>query len=252
MAGSWAGGKIERADIPGQHRFRRAKDLRYAKDHRIVLLIHMTRCLAIFGLLLMCASVADAGLTQVLLQRQRAADLRLLGAHLVTADGHARYRAQPEVPAPAGVHVTYLGTGGLLIERNGAAILSAPYFANNSLFRVGLWCLAPRNNLVDQYLPALDDVQAILVGHAHYDHLLDLPYLWAGRGRHTQIFGNRSMRNLLHGAHPQPSTWRPVAEQPALQESITRRMEERSVSCPSTRPTRPMSLFRRIRVASSR
>ena len=39
----------------------------------------MTRCLAIFGLLLMCASVADAGLTQVLLQRQRAADLRLLG-----------------------------------------------------------------------------------------------------------------------------------------------------------------------------
>ncbi len=166
----------------------------------------MTRCLAIFGLLLMCPSVADAGLTQVLLQRQRAADLRLLGAHLVTADGHARYRAQPEVPAPAGVHVTYLGTGGLLIERNGAAILSAPYFANNSLFRVGLWCLAPRNNLVDQYLPALDDVQAILVGHAHYDHLLDLPYLWAGRGRHTQIFGNRSMRNLLHGAHPQPST----------------------------------------------
>jgi len=98
----------------------------------------MTRCLAIFGLLLMCPSVADAGLTQVLLQRQRAADLRLLGARLVTADGHARYRAQPEVPAPAGVHVTYLGTGGLLIERNGAAILSAPYFANNSLFRVGL------------------------------------------------------------------------------------------------------------------
>ena len=49
----------------------------------------MTRCLAIFGLLLMCASVAEAGLTQVLLQRQRAADLRLLGAGLVTADGHA-------------------------------------------------------------------------------------------------------------------------------------------------------------------
>ncbi|MBT4611894.1 MAG: MBL fold metallo-hydrolase, partial [Gemmatimonadetes bacterium] len=166
----------------------------------------MRRYLTICSVLLLVATpYAHAGMTETLLQRQRSSDLRVEGDRLVTA-GHAGYRAQPGVPSPAGVHVTYLGTGGVLIERDGAAILTAPYFANNSLFRVGLWCLAPRNELVDEFMPGLGHVQAILVGHAHYDHLLDLPHVWASHGQHTQIFGNRSMCNLLHGAQPQPAT----------------------------------------------
>lgn|GEM_PF-1671378 len=177
-----------------------------AKDRWIVLLMLMRRYLTICSVLLLVATpYAHAGMTETLLQRQRSSDLRVEGDRLVTA-GHAGYRAQPGVPSPAGVHVTYLGTGGVLIERDGAAILTAPYFANNSLFRVGLWCLAPRNELVDEFMPGLGHVQAILVGHAHYDHLLDLPHVWASHGQHTQIFGNRSMCNLLHGAQPQPAT----------------------------------------------
>lgn len=166
----------------------------------------MVRQLTISCILLglMCGA-SDAGLKDFLLQRQSAADLRLNGQRLVTAQGHAGYRAQPSVGFRAGVRITYLGTGGLLIERGDAGILTAPYFANNSLFRVGMWCLAPRNELVDQYLPSLQSVEAILVGHAHYDHLLDLPYVWDAHGRHTRVYGNRSMANLLHGARPRPA-----------------------------------------------
>ncbi|MBT3341993.1 MAG: MBL fold metallo-hydrolase [Gemmatimonadetes bacterium] len=156
-------------------------------------------------LLGLLAGPGMAGVTDVLLQRQHAVDLRLGGLSLVTADGYSGYRPQPAVVSPAGVQIQYLGTGGLLIERGDAAILTAPYFANNSLFRVGMWCLAPRNELVDRYLPDLSRVQAILVGHAHYDHLLDLPYVWQAHARHTTVYGNRSMVNLLHGARPRPA-----------------------------------------------
>lgn len=141
--------------------------------------------------------------------RKRADRLQIDGEHLIT-EGFTRplspFRPQPPVADPKSVTVTYLGSGGFLIARGEAAILTAPYFSGNSMWRVGLWCLAVRPGLIDAYRPDLARVEAILVGHAHFDHLLDVPYLWSTYGRHTTVFGNRSAANILHGAHPRPAT----------------------------------------------
>jgi len=41
-----------------------------------------------------------------------------------------------------------------------------------------------------------DVVLAVLVGHAHHDHLMDLPYVWQKRPGAT-LYGNFTMGNIL-------------------------------------------------------
>lgn len=135
--------------------------------------------------------------------QERADRLSIEGRPLITENVSSapnRFRPQPPVVAPRGIKITYLGTGGFLIERGQRAILTAPFFSNNSLWRVGVWKLDVRENSISRYTPNLKNAQAILVGHAHYDHLLDIPYLWRHHANHTIVYGNRSMGNILAGA----------------------------------------------------
>jgi L-ascorbate metabolism protein UlaG (beta-lactamase superfamily) len=46
---------------------------------------------------------------------------------------------------------------------------------------------------------ALDDVQAILVGHSHYDHLMDVPLLARQFARHARIYGTLTTKRTLMG-----------------------------------------------------
>jgi hypothetical protein len=46
-------------------------------------------------------------------------------------------------------------------------------------------------------LPDLSSVDAILIGHSHFDHLLDLPYILNSGRTPAPVYGNRSMVNLL-------------------------------------------------------
>jgi len=98
-------------------------------------------------------------------------------------------------PAPAGpavpcgntcedrVGVTYLGSGGFLIRHGGDAILTAPFL---SAPRAPELLLPLRTNRprVDSLMRAwvgdtdTGAVRAVLVGHSHYDHVLDLPYIF--------------------------------------------------------------------------
>ena len=135
--------------------------------------------------------------------QERADRLAIGGQPLITENffpAPSPFRAQPPVANPRGIKITYLGTGGFLIERDQSAILTAPFFSNNSLGRVGVWNLDVKEDAISRYVPNLKNVQAILVGHAHYDHLLDIPYLWRHYANHTTVYGNRSMGNILAGA----------------------------------------------------
>jgi mRNA degradation ribonuclease J1/J2 len=68
--------------------------------------------------------------------------------------------------------------GGLLFRRGNDAIMTAPFYSNPNIFRVGLRRpIHSDTNLVERLLPDVSDVRAILVGHAHYDHLMDVPYI---------------------------------------------------------------------------
>src|SRR4051795_3645938 len=91
-------------------------------------------------------------------------------ADLVVSDSSATLRK--------GVHVTYLGTNGYQFESNGHALLVDSYFSRVDFWSVALGAPiqpnAVRINDAMRHL-ASSKVDAILVTHGHFDHLLDVP-----------------------------------------------------------------------------
>jgi len=102
-------------------------------------------------------------------------------------------------PESGEVAFTYLGAGGWLIRHGEASLLTAPFFSNPGLVEVGVGRLATDTAAVDRFLPPVADVPAILVGHAHYDHLMDVPYVARVHAPDARIYGSGTMVNLLRG-----------------------------------------------------
>jgi L-ascorbate metabolism protein UlaG (beta-lactamase superfamily) len=101
------------------------------------------------------------------------------------------------------LQMKYLGVGGFLIQRGDDAILTAPFFSNPSLLRVLLWRIHSDPEQINAFLPPVDHVKAILVGHAHYDHLMDIPYIAQERAPAAKIYGNATMKNILRVVLPE-------------------------------------------------
>lgn len=107
------------------------------------------------------------------------------------------------------ISITYLGVSGLLIEHQGHVLLTAPFFSNPSLAMVRprltrLLRSSPRisadTQAIDKMLPrSADRATAILVGHGHYDHLMDIPYIATKRATASKVYGGPSVRHMLMG-----------------------------------------------------
>lgn len=110
-------------------------------------------------------------------------------------------------PGPEKVEVRYLGVGGYYVRRGTDSILFAPSFTNPSIV-----ALNPANaiqsdtRLVDRCLKKsmseeeLKQLEFILVGHAHYDHLMDVPWVMLQHAPRAKALGSRTMRHTLAGA----------------------------------------------------
>lgn len=107
------------------------------------------------------------------------------------------------------IDVTYLGVSGILIEYEGHALLTAPFFTNPPLSSVArsarrLFLSRPSVSsdpaAIERLLPkTADHASAILVGHGHYDHLMDVPYIATRRAKGAAIYGGPSVRHMLMG-----------------------------------------------------
>jgi len=141
-------------------------------------------------------------------------------------------RPEPAPPPIAGVprvahsplHIRFLGVGGFMLESAGDRILTVPLYTRPGLLEVAAGSVASDAELVVNLLPdaELRDVRAILGGHAHYDHLLDLPAVLA-RAPRASFYGNRAARNILAAYAP-----------------------DRSSRCAGTAPARPMLARSRV------
>lgn len=96
------------------------------------------------------------------------------------------------------LQILYLGSGGYLFRLGEDAILTSPFFSNFSLVELA-FPISPKKELIDRIYPNIPEglVKGILVGHSHYDHLIDLPYIWNQYHKNTPIYGSLTTKNLL-------------------------------------------------------
>lgn len=88
----------------------------------------------------------------------------------------------------AGVSITYLGTAGFVVKAEGRTLVLDPYVSRPSLGRVLRGRLTPDEAAIARFVPEADDV---LVGHAHFDHVLDAPSVCRNTG--ARLIGSRAV-----------------------------------------------------------
>ena len=89
------------------------------------------------------------------------------------------------------VRVRWLGTAGFALEHDGHVLLVDPYLTRASLARCILAPLRPDRGVIRRHVPRAD---AIVLGHTHFDHALDAPYIARTTG--ARVFGSRSAAAL--------------------------------------------------------
>ncbi len=103
------------------------------------------------------------------------------------------FTADAFVP-PAGrapIRVTWLGTAGFAIEHDGFVVLIDPYVTRASMLSCVRAPLRSDEERVRRHAPKAD---AIVAGHTHFDHVLDVPSIALQTG--AKVFGSRSCARL--------------------------------------------------------
>lgn len=114
----------------------------------------------------------------------------LVSAESISSSPHLVADANPGTPPTNGVKITYLGTNGYLLESRDSTIVVDPYFTRAPLWRVALKLRIETSDearaLMKRHL--LRKLDGILVTHAHFDHLLDAP--WLGKKTRSPIIAS--------------------------------------------------------------
>lgn len=97
------------------------------------------------------------------------------------------------------IQVTFLGVGGVLIRWQGASIMTAPLYSNPTVGEMALSEIHADRQLINELMRQdVSGVAAILAGHSHYDHLMEVPYIALHKAMKADIVGNEAMVKLLH------------------------------------------------------
>ena len=109
----------------------------------------------------------------------------------------------------SGLRVDFYGVTCFRLQWHDTAVLVDPFWTYLPLLQVGFGKTPSDPNQVDPYLAQMKDVQSVLVGHSHYDHVLDLPYVAPHLKPNTTVFCNQT---LVHTLAPMdlPLRWQPM------------------------------------------
>lgn len=88
--------------------------------------------------------------------------------------------------------IKYLGTAGFILSDLNRTVVLDPFISRPTLWHTLTQPLLSDPILVQQYIPRADDV---LIGHAHYDHILDAPEVCKQTG--ARLIGSQA--SLMYG-----------------------------------------------------
>lgn len=103
------------------------------------------------------------------------------------------------------LNVLYTGCGGLVINSDSFSVLVDPFYSNKGLPMFWKRLATDKRQadkvgrIIDSECGGTRQISTVLVAHAHYDHVLDLPYMLATclKDSRPRIFGNASTRDAL-------------------------------------------------------
>jgi hypothetical protein len=76
--------------------------------------------------------------------------------------------------------------------------MTGPLYSNPSVPELAFSDIHPDVERVDALLPRdVSDTRAIMVGHSHYDHAMDVPFVALNRARSADILGNAALKKTL-------------------------------------------------------
>lgn len=93
------------------------------------------------------------------------------------------------------IRVTWTGAAGLRFETGREVILIDPYYTRVDIFSTLFKRIAPDPAVIGAALPDPEKVAAIVVGHTHSDHALDVP--WIAARSACKVVGSRSLDTLM-------------------------------------------------------
>ena len=95
-------------------------------------------------------------------------------------------------------NLQFIGAGGVYLSFPQGGVLVDPFYSNPGILSLAsLRTLTPDTQTIDRYLPPLNDINAVLIGHVHFDHALDLPYIAGKLVENARIYGSATLKNSL-------------------------------------------------------
>lgn len=100
--------------------------------------------------------------------------------------------------------VDFLGVTAFGIQYKDRLLLTDPYVSPQPSRNVMFKTIHTDSMAVDKYYNrlGLENTRMVICGHAHYDHLLDLPYLADKLPGNAVFCGNSTMKNLIMADEP--------------------------------------------------
>ncbi len=92
--------------------------------------------------------------------------------------------------------VTYYSVGCLRVRYRQAAFLTDPFWSHRPLSEVAFGELQHDHAEIDKHRAAMKPVTAVLVGHSHYDHCLDLEPISKSLDPKARIYGSQTLKHL--------------------------------------------------------
>jgi len=126
------------------------------------------------------------------------------------------FEFSPASSSKEGLAVTYFSVGCVKIRFGDRSILTDPFFSHLPILQVAFGEIDSDPEQYNPYLDQIEGIDAVLVGHSHYDHTLDLPVVASRLAPHARIFGSQTLKHTYAVSNlPRPII--PVNEQLASQ-----------------------------------